>query len=78
MKSYGTIIKYNNLSDHLDHNTCAPFAVLATKYFFDRFKKKGENPQLKELPRFKKFLAGFIKRKEEKKYLETAQDHTRY
>jgi hypothetical protein len=34
-----TNIKLNNLSDKLDHNTCAPFAVMATKFYFDRFKK---------------------------------------
>ncbi len=78
MLQYGSLLKYNNLSDHLDHNTCAPFAVLATKYFFDRFKKNGKNDKMKDLPKFKKFLVNFIKRKEEKKYLQTAQDHTRY
>jgi len=67
-------IKLNNLSDRLDHNTCAAFAVLATKYYFDRFKKYGENPQLKDVPPFKKFLAGIIKRKIEKKYDKDKRD----
>jgi len=78
MIQYGSPIKDNNLSDHLDHNSCAPFAVLATKYFFDRYKKKGENTNMKELPKFKKFLVNFIKRKEEKKYLATYSDKVRY
>lgn len=63
-----TSIKLNNLSDALDHNTCAAFAVLATKYYFDRFKKKGSNPKMKDVPGFKRFLIGFVKRSEEKKY----------
>jgi hypothetical protein len=63
-----TAVKLNNLSDALDHNTCAAFAVLATKYYFDRFKKKGSNPKMKDVPGFKKFLIGFVKRSEEKKY----------
>ncbi len=67
-------LKLNNLSDHLDHNTCAAFTVLSTKYFFNRYKKKGDNPKMKDLPRFKKFLVGFVKRKEEKKYLSEGRD----
>ncbi|MBP6155139.1 MAG: hypothetical protein KA457_09990, partial [Chitinophagales bacterium] len=79
MKSLGVKnIKLNNLSDKLDHNTCAPFAVMATKYFFDRFKNKGENPDLKDVPKFKKSLANIVKKKEEKKYLETGHDGIRY
>jgi hypothetical protein len=75
MKSLGaTDIKLNNLSDQLDHNTCAAFAVLSTKYFFNRFKNKGKNPKMKDLPRFKKFLVGIVKRKEEKKYLSEGKD----
>lgn len=33
-------VRLNNLSDKLDHNTCAAFAVLATKYYFNRYVKK--------------------------------------
>jgi hypothetical protein len=67
-------IKLNNLSDYLDHNTCAAFAVLSTKYFFDRFRDKGKNPKMKDIPLFKKFLIGFVKRKEEKKYKRSRKD----
>jgi hypothetical protein len=67
-------VKLNNLSDKLDHNTCAAFAVLSTKYFFNRYKKKGKNPKMKDLPKFKKFLVGFVKRKEEKKYMSEGRD----
>lgn len=75
MKSLGAEhIKLNNLSDHLDHNTCAAYAVLATKYFFNRFRDKGKNPRMKDLPRFKKFLVGFVKRKEEKRYMQEGRD----
>ena len=67
-------IKLNNLSDVLDHNTCAAFAVLATKNYFDRFKKKGENPKMKDVPGFKKFLIGFVKRSEERKFKKKGKD----
>lgn len=67
-------IKLNNLSDYLDHNTCAVFAVLSTKYYFDRFKNKGENPKMKDVPGFKQMLANIIKKKEEKKYLSEGND----
>jgi hypothetical protein len=68
-------IKLNNLSAHLDHNTCAAFAVLATKAFFDRYYKHGKNPKLKDLSPFKKFLVGFVKRKTEKQYVKNHSDH---
>ena len=73
-----TNIKLNNLSDKLDHNTCAPFAVMATKFYFDRFKNKGENPKMKDVPKFKKALSNIVKKKEEKKYIETGKDGIRY
>jgi hypothetical protein len=68
-------IKLNNLSPKLDHNTCAAFAVLATKYFFDRYRKHGKNPKMKDVPPFKKFLVGIIKKKIEKDYEKTGSDH---
>ncbi len=73
-----TKIKLNNLSNKLDHNTCAPFAVMATKFYFDRFKKKGDNPKMKDVPKFKKALANIVKKKEEKKYEQTGHDGIRY
>jgi hypothetical protein len=76
MKALGvTHIKLNNLSDHLDHNTCAAFAVLATKAFFDRYRKYGKNPKMKDLSPFKKFVIGFAKRKVEKHYEQNHHDH---
>lgn len=73
-----TKIKLNNLSDYLDHNTCAAFAVMATKFYFDRFKNHGDNPKMKDVPKFKKALAGIIKKKEEKKYKASGNDGIRY
>mgnify|MGYP000521873584 CR=1 FL=1 len=67
-------IKLNNLSDHLDHNTCAAFAVLETKYYFNRFKKRGKNPKLKSMPPFKKWVMNMVKRKVEKEFLEAGKD----
>jgi hypothetical protein len=69
-------IRLNNLSDHLDHNTCAAFAVLATKYYFDRFKKRGKNPKMKELPPFKKWVMNIVKKKVEKDFKEKGADHS--
>lgn len=71
-------IKLNNLSDRLDHNTCAAFAVLSTKYFFDRYKNKGDNPKMKDVPGFKKMLSNIVKKKEEKKYLQSQSDVARF
>ncbi len=67
-------IKINNISSSLDHNTCALFAVMATKYFFDRYKKQGKNPKMKDVPPFKKMLLGILKKKIEKKYLDNNKD----
>lgn len=79
MKQLGvTKIKLNNLSDYLDHNTCAVFAVMATKFYFDRFKNHGDNPKMKDVPKFKKALAGIIRKKEEKKYKASGNDGIRY
>ena len=69
MKQNGVAnIRLNNLSDKLDHNTCAAFAVLAMKYYFDRFRKDGKNPKMKDLSPFKRFIIGFLRRSEERKY----------
>lgn len=68
-------IKLNNLSDYLDHNTCAAFAVLATKYYFDRFKKRGKNPKMKEMPPFKRWIRNMVKRKVEKEFKEKGTDN---
>jgi hypothetical protein len=67
-------IKLNNLSDHLDHNTCAAFAVLATKAYFDRFKKRGKNPKMKEMTPFKKWVRNKVQRKVEKEFKDAGKD----
>jgi hypothetical protein len=71
-----TDIKLDNESDHLDHNTCAAFAVLSMKAFFDRYKKHGENPKMKNLSGFKRFLIDFVKRKVERDYAKGSGDHS--
>ena len=68
-------IRLNNQSDHLDHNTCAAFAVLSMKAFFDRYKKHGVNPKMKALSGFKTFLISFVKKKVEKEYVKEGNDH---
>lgn len=67
-------VKLLNLSDKLDHNTCAAFAVLSTKFFFDRYKKHGKNPKMKDVPPLIKSVMNIIKKKEEEKYLSTGND----
>jgi alpha/beta superfamily hydrolase len=75
MKNLGVEnVALDNQSDYLDHNTCAAFAVLSTKYYFNRFKKNGKNPKMKNISGVKKFAIGFVKRKEEKKYLGAGKD----
>ncbi len=75
MKALGAKnVVLKNHSDALDHNTCAAFAVLATKFFFDRFKEKGENPKLKDVPAVLQTFVNIIKKKEEKKYLSSGKD----
>ncbi|MCW3124513.1 MAG: hypothetical protein JWO03_171 [Bacteroidetes bacterium] len=71
-----TAIRLNNQSDHLDHNTCAAFAVLSMKAFFDRYKKHGENPKMKALSPFKQWVANIVKKKIEKQYLKDGSDHS--
>jgi hypothetical protein len=78
IKANGSIIKAQNISDNLDHNTCAAFAFIKTKAYFDRFKKHGKNPNLRDVSHLKNFLMNFIKRKEEKKYKESKNDNARY
>ena len=68
-------IKLNNLSDHLDHNTCAAFAVLSMRYFFDRYRKHGGNPKMKDIPPFKKWLVNIVKKGIERKYIKDHSDH---
>lgn len=69
-------VKLNNQSDYLDHNTCAAFTVLATKYFFDHYKKKGKNPKMKEMPPFKKWVREIVKKKIEKQFRKDGKDHS--
>jgi hypothetical protein len=68
-------IRLNNQSDHLDHNTCAAFAVLSMKAFFDRYKKHGANPKMRALSPFKQGVANMVKKKIEKQYLKDGSDH---
>ncbi len=70
-----TDIKLLNLSDHLDHNTCAAFAVLSMKAFFDRYKNHGSNPKMKDLSPFKKWAVSIVKKKIEKEYIKNHSDH---
>jgi hypothetical protein len=74
-KAGKTDIVLNNQSDHLDHNTCAAFAVLSMKAFFNRYKNHGENPKLKGLSPFMKFAIGIVKKKVEKEYAKGGGDH---
>ena len=69
-------IKLDNESDHLDHNTCAAFAVLSMKAFFNRYKNHGKNPHMKALSPFMQGLINIVaKKKVEKQYLSDHSDH---
>ena len=69
-------IRLNNQSDHLDHNTCAAFAVLSMKAFFNRYKNHGKNPHLKALSPIMQGLVNIIaKKKIEKQYMKDGSDH---
>ena len=68
-------IKLNNQSDHLDHNTCAAFAVFSMKKFFDRYKKHGDNPKMKNLTSLERTIAKALKRKIEKQYVQDGKDN---
>jgi hypothetical protein len=75
MKALGAEhIRLNNLSNILDHNSCAAFAVVATKYFFNRFRDKGKNHKMKDLPPFKKLIVTLARKSEERKYIKSKQD----
>jgi hypothetical protein len=75
MKALGAEhIRLNNLSNILDHNSCAAFAVVVTKYFFNRFRDKGKNHKMKDLPPFKKFIVTLARKSEERKYIKSKQD----
>jgi hypothetical protein len=75
MKSMGvTHIKLDNQSDRLDHNTCAAFAVLSMKSFFDRYRKHGKNPKMKGIPKMKQWIVNIVKHKVEKEYQEKGRD----
>ncbi|MBX7182329.1 MAG: hypothetical protein K1X82_09470 [Bacteroidia bacterium] len=75
MRSMGAPkVKLDNESDYLDHNTCAAFTVLASKNFFDRYKKHGKNPKMKNIPAFKRWIVNMVKRKVEKQFKESGKD----
>ncbi|HWB62811.1 MAG TPA: hypothetical protein VG603_04815 [Chitinophagales bacterium] len=68
-------IKLDNISNYLDHNTCAAFAVLDMKAYFDRFRKHGSNPKMKALSPFKHFLVNIAKKGIERQYKKDHSDH---
>ncbi len=73
-KNGATAVSLDNQSDHLDHNTCAAFAVLSSKAFFDRFRKHGKNPKMKNVAPFKKWIMNIVKHKTEKEYVKNGRD----
>ncbi|MCO5231683.1 MAG: alpha/beta hydrolase [Chitinophagales bacterium] len=60
-------VRKKNLSDTFDHNECAMFAVIETKFFFDNIRKGKRNPEKGN--RFKRFLIAKYKNREEKKVI---------
>ena len=68
MKSHGAKdIRIKNLSNVLDHNECAMFAIIEMKFFFDNV-RKGKVEKKKGF-RFKRFLVKAYKKREEKRVI---------
>ncbi|MCO5232828.1 MAG: alpha/beta hydrolase [Chitinophagales bacterium] len=65
-------IKIKNLSNIFDHNECAMFAVIETKFFFDNIRKGKKKTDKGN--RFKRFLIAKHKNKEEQKVIATRHE----
>lgn len=62
-------IRLQKISDVLDHNTCALFAVMDTKFFFNNI-RSGKTERKKYGAPLKRMLINIYKRKQEKKFVE--------
>ncbi len=62
-------IRLQKVSDVFDHNTCALFAVMDTKFFFNNI-RSGKTGRKKYGPPLKRALINIYKRKQEKKFVE--------
>jgi pimeloyl-ACP methyl ester carboxylesterase len=82
-------VAYNYMTEHgakdvrlevvskvLDHNTCALFAVMDTKFFFNNI-RDGKPNKKKYGPPLKRMLINIYKRKQEKKYLKHLEEEKR-
>lgn len=69
-------VRLRKVSDVLDHNTCALFAIMDTKYFFENI-RKGKPNKKKYGPPLKRMLIHIYKRKEEKKFVRKQQEKLR-
>jgi len=69
-------IRLQKVSDVFDHNTCALFAVMDTKYFFNNI-RNGKTDRKKYGPPLKRMLVNIYKRKQEKKFVEQQQEKLR-
>jgi hypothetical protein len=69
-------VRLRKLSDVFDHNTCALFAVMDTKYFFENV-RNGKAGKKKYGPPLKRMLINIYKRKEEKKFVRKQQEKLR-
>lgn len=62
-------VRLRMVSKEFNHNTCALFAVMDTKYFFNNI-RKGKTDRKKYGPPLKRMLINIYKKKQEKKFVE--------
>lgn len=65
-------VRLRRVSKEFDHNTCALFAVMDTKYFFQNI-REGKTKRKKYGPPLKRMLINIYKKKQEKKFVEKQQ-----
>lgn len=68
-------VRLNKVSEVFGHNTCALFAVMDTRFFFENMRKG--KPDKKLGPPLKRMLINIYKRKEEQKFVEKLEEKRR-
>lgn len=68
-------VRLNKVSEVFGHNTCALFAIMDTKFFFENIRKGKPNKKLGSP--MKRMLINIYKRKEEKKFVKRMEEKRR-
>lgn len=69
-------VRLEVVSEVLDHNTCALFAIMDTKFFFNNI-RDGKPNKKKYGPPLKRMLINIYKRKQEKKFVKELNEQKR-